>query len=187
MRVLTILTTGITAMGLMLFGQDTKTAGGASAAMSSMDKKFVMEAADGGMAEVQLGKLAASKATDQKVKDFGQRMVDDHTKANTELMSIAGTKGITPPADVSAKHKAMMNKLSGMSGAAFDKAYVAEMVKDHRKDVADFQKEANNGKDSDVKAFASKTLPTLQEHLKMIEDISSGMKSGKMMSENTQK
>lgn len=174
MKLKMMIATGVAALGVMSFGADT-------AMMSGADKKFVMEAADGGMAEVELGKLATSKASDQKVKDFGQKMVDDHTKANNDLKAVAQSKSITLPTSVSAKNKALMDKLSGMSGAAFDQAYVAAMVKDHKKDVADFQKEANGGKDADVKGFASKTLPTLQEHLKMIQDIQSAKMSGGKM------
>ena len=175
MKLHMMIATGVAAMGFMSFAADAPM-------MSSSDKKFVMEAADGGMVEVELGKLAASKATDQKVKDFGQKMVDDHTKANNELKTVAQSKNVTLPAAVGAKNKALMDKLSAMSGASFDKAYVAAMVKDHKKDVADFQKEANGGKDTDVKGFASKTLPTLQEHLKMIQDIQSAQMGGGKMS-----
>lgn len=173
MKVSTMLVAGVAAVGMMAFAAD-------SSMMSAADKKFVMDAADGGMAEVELGKLAVSKASDQKVKDFGQKMVDDHSKANDELKSVASSKGITLPTTVSAKHKATMDRLSALSGPAFDKAYVADMVKDHKKDVAEFQKESNSGKDSDVKGFATKTLPTLQQHEKLIMDIQAGMKGGKM-------
>jgi putative membrane protein len=147
--------------------------------MSSADSKFAKDAAMGGMEEVQLGQLAAQKATDPDVKSFGQRMVDDHTKANDQLKQVASQKGMTLPTDLSTLQKHDMDKLSAMSGAAFDKAYVSMMVKDHKKDVADFKKEAKSGKDSDLKSFASTTLPTLQDHLKMVQDISSKMKGSK--------
>jgi len=136
----------------------------------SPDSKFVLEAAGGGMAEVEMGKLAADKGTDPDVKKFGQRMVDDHSKANDELKQIAGQKGITLPADVPAAEKAKIDKMSKMTGAAFDKAYMADMVRDHREDVAAFRKESKSGKDSDVQSFAGKTLPTLEDHLKMAEE-----------------
>ncbi len=137
----------------------------------SADSKFVMDAAKGGMAEVEMGKMAADKATNPDVKQFGQKMVDDHSKANDELKQVASAKGITLPSAVDPAQKAAMDKMAKLSGDAFDKAYVADMVKDHKKDVAEFQKEANGGKDPEVKAFASKTLPTLQEHLKMIQEL----------------
>ncbi len=135
----------------------------------SPDSKFVMEAAGGGMAEVAMGKMAAEKGTDPDVQKFGQRMVDDHSKANDELKQIASSKGVTVPADVPAAEKAKMDKMAKLTGPAFDKAYMADMLADHRKDVAAFRKESTSGKDADVKAFASKTLPTLEEHLKMAE------------------
>jgi putative membrane protein len=148
--------------------------------MNNMDKKFVMEAAMGGMMEVELGKLAAEKGMSDEVKQFGQHMVDDHSKANEDLMQVAASKGITLPTALDAKHMAMRDKMASLSGAAFDKAYKQEMLKDHRKDVADFQKESMKAMDADVKAFATRTLPTLKEHLSMIE----GMTSTKSMSKD---
>lgn len=142
---------------------------------SAADSHFVAEAASGGMAEVELGKLATQKASSDDVKKFGQKMVDDHSKANDELKQIASQENIMVPSEMNAKDKATVDRMSALSGAAFDKAYVKDMVMDHKKDVAAFQKEANTGKDDAVKGFASKTLPTLQEHLKMIQDINSKM------------
>jgi putative membrane protein len=142
--------------------------------VSAHDRTFMKEAAQGGMAEVQLGQLAADHATDPDVKAFGQRMVTDHTKANDQLKQVAAGMNVTLPADVKAADKAEANRLSKMSGAEFDRAYIRYMVKDHKKDVADFQKEAKSGH-GDVQSFASTTLPTLQEHLKMAEDLQSKM------------
>jgi putative membrane protein len=150
--------------------------------LSGMDHKFVMEAAVGGMEEVQLGQLAAQKASDPSVKNFGQHMVDDHSKANSQLMQIASQKGITPPTTLPADKQKDMDKLNGLSGAAFDKAYIDMMVKDHKKDVAEFQKQAKNGKDADLKSFAASTLPTLQDHLKMVQGIQSTMTKTSSMS-----
>ncbi|MCA1609562.1 MAG: DUF4142 domain-containing protein [Acidobacteria bacterium] len=154
-------------------GMGSSAMGGSSA--KSADSKFVMDAAKGGMAEVEMGRMAADKASNADVKQFGQKMVDDHSKAIDELKQVATAKGMTLPSAVDPAHKAAMDKMAKLSGAAFDKAYVADMVKDHKKDVADFKKEASSGKDPDVKAFASKTLPTLQEHLKMIQDLNAKM------------
>jgi putative membrane protein len=134
------------------------------------DEHFVMEAAKGGMAEVELGKLAADKATKDDVKKFGQRMADDHGKANDELKSLAQRKNITLPTAIDPQHKATVDRLSKLSGDAFDRAYMQEMLRDHRKDVAEFKTESRSGKDPDVKAWASKTLPTLEEHLKLAQD-----------------
>lgn len=153
-----------------------------SSAMNGMDRKFVMEAAMGGMMEVELGKLAVEKGMSDEVKQFGQHMIDDHSKANDELMQVAASKGITLPTELDAKHKMMRDKMASLSGAAFDKAYKQDMLKDHRKDVAEFQKESMKAMDADVKAFAAKTLPTLKEHLSMIEGMTStkSMSKGKM-------
>jgi putative membrane protein len=133
------------------------------------DQHFMKEAADGGMAEVELGQMASDKATNPDVKEFAQRMVKDHSQANDQLKQIAMQKGVTLPTSPSAKNEATKNKLSKMSGDAFDKAYMADMLKDHKTDIAAFQKESSSGKDPDVKQFASQTLPTLQDHLKQAQ------------------
>jgi putative membrane protein len=162
-------------MGSM--GHDNMGKGGMGK-MSAADKKFMMNAAMGGMEEVEMGKLAASNATNADVKAFGQRMVDDHTKANDQLKQLAQTKGVTLPTDMSKAQHADMTKLGKMTGDAFDHAYVKMMVKDHKKDVADFSKESKSGKDSDLKSWAGTTLPTLQDHLKMVQDMSGKMGGG---------
>ena len=145
--------------------------------VSSADKTFTMKAAQGGMTEVQLGQLASDKATSPDVKDFGAKMVTDHGKANDELKGIATAKGLTLPDKLDAKHQAMVDKLSKLSGAEFDKAYVAGMVKAHKEDDALFSKEAKTGGDADIKAFADKTdTSVIKMHLSMIEDIQSKMK-----------
>lgn len=145
--------------------------------LASTDKKFIKSAAEGGIAEVELGHLAVQKAASEDVKKFGQRMVDDHSKANDELKQVASSKGVDLPTDLSAKDKMLKERLSRMNGQDFDKAYMQNMVKDHRKDVAEFQKESSNGSDPDVKQFASKTLPKLQEHLQSAESIAPNAKS----------
>jgi putative membrane protein len=143
--------------------------------VSHKDKEFMMKAAMGGMAEVEMGRLAASNATDPDVKAFGQRMVDDHSKANDQLKQVAATKGVTLPTEISKSERREMDKLAKMTGSEFDHAYVKMMVKDHKEDVSEFSKEADKGTDSDVKSWAGTTLPTLQDHLKSIEDISGKM------------
>lgn len=147
--------------------------------MHKADDKFAMKAAQGGLAEVALGKLAAQKANSPDVKAFGQRMVDDHSKANDQLMAVAKQESMTLPTDMDAKDKATYKKLSALSGAAFDKAYVSDMVKDHEQDIADFRKEGNDGTDPQIKAFATQTVPTLQSHLDAIKEIQTKMMSGK--------
>lgn len=144
---------------------------GSASGLSAADQKFVKEAAQGGMAEVELGQLAVQKASNNDVKKFGQRMVDDHTKANDKLKAVASKEGITLPQGLDPKDEATKTRLSKLSGDQFDKAYMKDMVKDHRKDVAAFQHESTTGRDSEVKNFASETLPTLQDHLKEAESI----------------
>lgn len=131
----------------------------------SEDIEFVFDAARGGMAEVELGKLAADHAQNAEVKKFAERMVTDHTKAGDELKSIAQSKGIRLPEEIEAKDRALLTRLSKLNGTAFDRAYMQAMVSDHVKDVSAFKKEANAGRDPQVKSFASTTLPTLEEHL----------------------
>src|SRR3977135_4290919 len=128
-------------------------------------EKFATEAAQGGMTEVELGRLALQHAADSSVREFGQKMVTDHTAANAELKSIAARKKIQLPTEVSSDQKSMIEKLSKLSGAEFDKEYMSDMVKDHEEDVKDFQTQGNEGTDPDIKAFAAKTLPILQGHL----------------------
>ncbi len=143
------------------------------------DRKFAHDAAIGGMTEVELGRVAVQNAKSDKVKQFGQRMIDDHSKAGDELKSVAAKNNIMLPTELDAKHKAMVEKFRKMNGAAFDKAYMANMVKDHEEDVADFQKEANSGSNTDLKDFAGKTLPTLQDHLRMAKEDNSSLMSSK--------
>lgn len=146
---------------------DNSRATGEHAGMSSQDHKFLMDAGMSGLKEVELGRLAAQQGASDAVKQFGQRMVDDHSKANTELASLASSKGMTLPTAVDDKHRADVTKLSAMSGADFDRAFAKMMLKDHQKAVDLFEKQSTKGADADLKAFAAKTLPTLQEHLQM--------------------
>ena len=153
---------------------------GASAAgtLAAADRTFAMHAAQGGLAEVEMGKVAASNADSPDVKQFGQRMVDDHGKANTELMSWASKNNVTLPTEPDAKQKAEHARLSKLSGAAFDTAYMKVMVADHNKDVAEFQREAKTAKDADLKSWVTKTLPTLQEHQTMAKEINAKVGGG---------
>ena len=148
----------------------------AASGVAAADKTFVMEAAKGGMAEVELGRLATEKASNADVKQFGQRMVDDHGKANDELKSLASQKNVTLPTELDAKSKATQERLSKLSGDAFDKAYMTEMVNDHNKDVGEFSRASKTAKDADVKSFAEKTLPTLQDHQKMAKEVAAKVK-----------
>lgn len=134
---------------------------------SSGDTTFVTKALQGGMAEVELGQLAQDKGSSETVKNFGKQMVTDHSKAGDELKTIATSKGITVPTSLDSKSQSTKDRLSQLSGAAFDRAYMQDMVSDHEKDVSDFRKESASGSDADVKAFATKTLPTLEHHLQL--------------------
>ncbi len=138
-----------------------------SSGVSAADRTFMDKAAQGGLAEVQLGQLAEEKASSQQVKNFGQRMVTDHSRANDKLKGIASSKGVTLPDSLDAKDKALYDRLSGLSGAAFDKEYMRTMIRDHNMDIAEFRKESKMAKDPDVRSFASSTLPTLEDHLRM--------------------
>ena len=139
------------------------------------DLAFMNAAAPGGMAEVELGKLAAGKAENAEVKAFAQKMVEDHSKAGEELKQLAAQKKVSLPPDLMPAHKQLMEKLSKLSGAEFDKEYVKAMVADHNKDVTAFESASKTAGDTDLKAFATKTLPTLKMHLEMINGIAAKM------------
>ncbi|HJT46444.1 MAG TPA: DUF4142 domain-containing protein [Chthoniobacterales bacterium] len=136
----------------------------AGSKLSAADKTFMMNAAKGGMMEVEMGKMAAQNAQNADVKKFGNRMVADHSKANNELMALAKEEGVALPAAKSAgKWKS-------------DKNYMDDMVKDHQKDLAEFQKEAQNGSDPDLKAFAAKGAKMVSGHLKMAQETQAKVK-----------
>ena len=137
---------------------------------SAGDQTFAQKAAMGGMAEVEAGKIALQKSSNDKVKAFAQRLVTDHTKAGEELKAAASQEGITVPAALDAEQEAALNHLKGLSGDQFDAAFKEHMVKDHKKDIAMFEKESASGQTA-LDKFAAKTLPTLKEHLKMAEDL----------------
>jgi len=145
-------------------------------AVDDADAKFTTSAAVGGMAEVELGKLALQKSSNAQVKEFATMMVNDHGKANTELMTIAAAKNITLPSTVDEDHKKKMDDLSKKSGTDFDKAYVDAMVDGHKSTLKLMEDESKDGKDAELKAFAAKTAPVVQTHLTMINKIKDGMK-----------
>jgi putative membrane protein len=154
----------------------TGSSGGTISSLDTTDKEFVMKAAQGGMAEVMLGQMASSKGTSPDVKNFGNRMVSDHGKANDELKQLAQNKGVALPAGVDKESKQFADRLSKASGKDFDKEYINNMVNDHEKDVNEFEKASKNAKDPDLRAWAAKTLPTLQDHLKMAKEVKSKLK-----------
>jgi putative membrane protein len=150
--------------------------GGGTATMSSSDRKFAMTAAMGGMAEVEMSRLALTKGSSDAVKQYAQKMIDDHTAANAELMQLATSKGITLPAAPDPKMRAMMTRMDRLSGADFDREYIMMAGnKDHQKMEKLFRDESARGRDADLKAFAAKTLPVVQQHLQMARDLHGGM------------
>ena len=140
------------------------------------DRSFIMKAAEGGREEVELGRLAQSKASSDALKQFGQRMVDDHGNANKELMDLAASKNVQLD-DKAATKEPVVEKLNKLQGQDFDREYVKEMAKDHKKDVAEFRRMHSGAVDPNLKAWIDKTLPTLEDHLKTIEGIQAQMAS----------
>lgn len=137
--------------------------------LSPDDKEFIVKAGMGGLAEVQMGTAGAGKATNAEVKAFAQRMVTDHGTANGELQILATAKGVGLPTELDGDHKSGLDHVNGLSGAEFDKTFMQHMVSDHEKAVADFSNASQNAKDAELKAWAVKTLPTLQDHLKQAQ------------------
>ena len=150
--------------------------------MSSMDQKFMMMAAKGGMMEIEMGRLALQKSTNDSVRQYAQKMIDDHTMAGDELKQLAASKGVMLPMNVEAKHMAMMAKMQRMSGMDFDMMYVKEVgVKAHQDMEKLYMKESMSGKDMETKAFAARTLPVVRMHLQMAREWMMSMKNMKNM------
>ena len=135
------------------------------------DQTFAKEAARGGLAEVKLGKLAGDNGASEAVKAFGTRMVAEHTKAGDQLKDAAAQEHINLPTELASKDQATFDRLSKLSGVDFDRAYAQDMVKDHQQDLRDFQREANNGNDAVIKAFAAQTVPMIQQHLEQAKEM----------------
>lgn len=144
---------------------------GAKTTEPSSDTAIVQQLAAGGTAEVAAGKVASSKAQNQKVKEFGQQMVTDHTKANDKLMALAKTKNINVQAKPDSEHTAKLAELEKLSGSAFDKKYMEGQVEDHQKTVQLLQRAISSGKDSDIRQFATDTLPVVTHHLDMAKQL----------------
>jgi putative membrane protein len=173
-RFLTAVAAGVLAAPLAYAQSTASTLPADKGGPPAADKTFMTTAAADGMAEVELGRLASEKATRQDVKDFGKMMVDDHSKANDELKSLAAQKNVTLPAEPKPQHKAEKARLEKMSGVAFDDAYLKAMVKDHQKAVDLFTREASSGRDPETKAWAAETLPKLKEHLEHVKRLAGG-------------
>jgi putative membrane protein len=138
------------------------------------DSLFVLEAAKGGMMEVEAGNLAQQNASSQRVKDFGAMMVRDHSQANNELKSLVSGRGIMLPDSLPSDMRKHMDAMKKMTGKAFDTHYISMMLNDHKKDVSKFEKESKDAKDADIRNWAGKTLPTLKTHLDSVQAISKG-------------
>jgi putative membrane protein len=147
-----------------------------SAASSKASQKFVQDAIQGNFAEVQMGQLAQQNGQSAEVKSYGQMLVTDHSAANEKAKALATQMGMTPPTEPNAKQKAMHDKMSKMTGADFDKAFAKEMVADHKKDIAEYKKEAKK-KNDPAADFANNTLPTLQKHLDAAQKLKPGTAS----------
>jgi len=156
------------ALSLSLIGY-SQTSGQAKS-VPAADRTFLREAVQANEAEITLAHLAEQKTSTLVVKQFAQRMVTDHTKLKDDTTGLASRLGVSLPTGMNAEDKAQHKALSAKSGNAFDKAYIEDMLKDHRHDISAFQKEANSGGNADVKALAQQALPTLQEHLHLAED-----------------
>jgi len=144
--------------------------------LNDMDKQFVMDAAKGGNTEIQASQAAISQAQNQRVKDFAQMMVNDHTKAGNELKALVSPKGITLSDSIDPKKTGTLENLNQMSGASFDKQYMSMMVKDHQETVKKFQMASEKCDDSDLKTWAAKTLPTIKMHTDSAEAIQKALK-----------
>lgn len=165
------LVAGLAASPAAVLAQDARP----TKTMQQADLQFVREAAGGGMAEVELGRLAAEKATNPNVKKFGQMMVDDHSKANQQLAQLAKQKKLEVPATLPPDAKAAKERLSQLSGMEFDRAFMRQMLNDHQKTIALFQRQAESGEDPELRQLAKQTLPVLQQHLELAQQIDSQM------------
>jgi putative membrane protein len=154
--------------------RDTAADRAPTGALSAVDRDFAMKAAQGGMAEVELGKLAQDRGTSDKVKELGKRLVEDHTRLNNELKEIAAKEGITLPTEMDEKHRDTINRLSKLSGAQFDREFLKEVTKEHRDDIELFRREAERGENQALKSFAASNVSLLEDHLKMAESAESG-------------
>jgi putative membrane protein len=138
---------------------------------SPVDRMFVSKAMQGGLAEVQLGQLTLQKSNNPQVKEFAQRMIDDHTKLNEQMKPVAQQVGVTPPDQISKGDRKIIAKLQALSGSAYDQAYIKDMVKDHKQDLNEFQMEASSGQDQTVKDAANQGSKVITQHLQMAQQL----------------
>lgn len=151
--------------------QDSTGIGNSETSQIMKDKIFLRKASEGGMAEVKLGELASQKASSQDVKDFGQKMVTDHTQLNNEMAPIAQSMGVKAPTKLNKEDQAEYDKLNGLSGDDFDKEYLTFMVKDHHKDLREFRQEEASASDPTLKAAVEKGSKVIYEHMTMVDKL----------------
>ena len=167
-------------------GGHTGTAGrgqagaGQGGTLNSTDRQFLTRAAMMDLAEIETGRLAVSQGASESVRQFGQRMIDDHTRTSQQLTQMASAAGFAPPQTLDAKRRAAAAKLARLTGAEFDRAYMKQMVKDHQEAVSLYQRQSTRGTLPDLRSFASATLPALQEHLTMARSMAGGSGGGSM-------
>jgi len=167
---------GVDANGNATVNSNNAGATNAAAQNDALRNNFWTTAAQGGTAEVELGKIAQTKAANTEVKNFARMMVEEHTKANNELKSLAAKRSITLPTTMNSGNQSTLTELQNLVGAEFDREYVTAMVDNHEADVQLFESQAADDSDPDAKAFAAKTLPTLKKHLDMIKAIQTKMR-----------
>jgi putative membrane protein len=170
--------------GLMLlpgYAQSSKSQSGKSQSsqqsgsnLSATDRTFLKKAAEGNMAEVEMGKLGQQKGTSSQVKQLADRLVNDHQQNQQTLQSLAQKEGVTLPTSVAPNHQALKARLEKLNGAAFDKAFATDAVREHHKDIAEFKRVESSTKNPDVKNYAAQTLPKLQEHLQLAQTAGGG-------------
>jgi putative membrane protein len=144
---------------------------------ASTETHFIKEAIQGNLAEVKMGKLGEEKGTTADIRDFGKRLVTDHSAANDKAKAAAQKAGVTPPTEPTKKQTETYQSLSKLSGSKFDRRYIEDMVKDHKKDIAEYKRAAKAGA-GPVADYAQNALPTLQEHLRIAEKIEKSQKNG---------
>lgn len=162
--------------GAVFNSTNTNMMNSTGAKLSNLDEEFIKKSAQGAITEVTLGNMVKAKGEGADAKGFADMMISDHTKEGDEIKTLAAAKGVTLPTEPTAEQKGIIEKLSKLSGKELDKEYIKGMVTDHEKDVAEFKKQSAEAKDADVKAFAVKTLPTLEHHLTTVKDINAKMK-----------
>lgn len=164
---LALFAAAVTFTGCMHGGGQGATSSSAGGSLSGGDREFVTMAGHANAAEIATGELAQRNAGSDEVRQYGRRMIQDHSMAAKELEAIAGKLGMTPPKQPDAKHQADAQMLAKLNGAEFDRQYTAHMVKDHEMTIGLFEKQSRGGANPELKQFATKTLPILQEHLKL--------------------